>query len=156
MPEILAEDVAQQLYESLFRILTTDEPLRLLLVGSVGNPRVYQSRVDAHTGRGLEGIAWVTYGVTATRPFEAEQTQQIWIIRYGVHAYTRGQGSSDLCEQIEKRTRELLNNQPLTDNAGFFSWYNLASGYRKQYEAQSELWHVEAEYDTMCAAFSES
>lgn len=154
MPELLAEDVAQQLYESLYRILTADEALRLLLGGSVGNSRIYQSRVDAHTGRGLEGIAWVTYGITATRPFDAEQTQAIWVVRYSAHAYTRGQGSSDNCEMIEKRIRELLNNQPLTDGEGFFAWYNLALGYKKQYEAQAELWHVEADYETMCAAFA--
>lgn len=150
----LAEDVAQQLYESLNRILKDDEQLRLLIGGSVGNSRIFQFSADAHTGNGLEGLAWVTFGVTATRPFEAEQTQKIWLIRYGVHAYTRGQGSSDACEHIEKRCRELLNDQGLTDNEGFFSWYNLAMGYKKSYEAQPELWHVEAEYETMCAAFA--
>lgn len=147
-----AEDASQQLYRSLFRVLTEDVELMNEIGGTSADKRVYQFSIDLQTGQGLQNIAWVEYGITAAVPEETEQIQQVWRVRYSVYAYTRGVGGSK-AEAIEKRTRQLLNQhgEALVSDS-LFVWYNLARGYKKSYDSQAELWRVEGEYETMCMA----
>lgn len=151
----VAEDVHQQLYKSLFKLLTSDVVLMGLLGGTSEDPRVYQLSDDFQTGVGIEHKAWVMYGIVAEKPEPVEQLNQIWLLRYRVSAYTRGVGS-DITERIETRCRQLLNGKDAELTAqypeSFFAWYTLAKTYMKTYEAQSELWRCLSEYDTMCMA----
>lgn len=147
----VAKDAAQQLYRSVYAILTGDAALTLLLaVTGPDNPKVYQSFIDFDSTFALKNGQWVTFNIVADRPFEIEQMQDVHEVVLDVHSWVRGPGST-IAETVDKRTRELLDDAALsTDN--LFSWYCHYSGYSKNYEPVPQLWHVTSTYHILCMA----
>lgn len=141
-----------ELYKALFSILTGDVDFGAFLspTPTVEDPRVYQQVIDFSTGRGIDNLAWAEYSIIAMRPVPIEQLQKVWVVRYCVHAYSRGIGGEKV-DKMVKRVNELLNEANISTPT-FFSWYNFAHGYKKPYEQRPELWHAEAEFETMCMA----
>lgn len=158
MPEV-AEDTFDQLYKSLYAILKGDAILDEFIQANPEDPRIYQYHPDISptrtpSGDSLNGLCWVEYGTTAVQPADIEQLQQIWVVRYSIHSYSRGLdgvGANKRVELMGNRIRELFNQQSLATPT-LLCWYNLAQGYKKPYEQQPELWHVENDFETMVMA----
>lgn len=146
---VVAKDAGKQLYASLWSALTGDSELITLLDGNEPeNPKIYQSFIDFSSAFALKNSLWVTFGIINDRPMEIEQMQDVHELLLDVHVWQRGPGS-DRAEDVERRTREILDNADLSTDT-LFAWYCHFTGYNKVYEAVPQLWHVSSTYRIMC------
>lgn len=146
----VARDAAQQLYRSVYAILSGDTSLNDLLASSPENPKVFQTFIDFDSAFALKNEQWLTFGIVDDRPMDIEQMQDVREIALDVHVWVRGPGS-DLAELLEKRVREVLDNADLS-TATLFAWFCHSVGYSKVYEAAPQLWHITSSYNVLCMA----
>lgn len=153
MAIVPAKGAAQQLYRSLFAILTGDAELGTLLQASPTDPHVYQTSVDFDTAAAIKGRRWITFNITSDQNADVEQIVDVRDIRYDVHVWYRGPQADEI-EEVESRVRELLDDVNIS-TASLFSWINYSTGYNKTYEAQPEVWHITISFVTKSMAIVE-